>query len=292
MPKSIFLFITFILNFCFLQCEEKENDSPPKIGNFALPMSQQPAALFGFGGNIIDKDELQLYCFADAFSGRNRLVTDVIPSVLYGITNKLSVFVNFPFTPRLKSGGQRSQGLEDFFTQLEYAFYEKVTPMYQDQATIVGNFTVPTGSVRKTPQTGFGSPSFFLGGTFYRVYVDWFLFTSQGVELMTWHRGTKISNQYLYQFGIGRNFPSPEGWIYAWMLELDGQYGNRNRIRGEKDPNSGGNVIYATPSLWISNKNLLLQCGFSFPVTQHWYGNQNDINIAFNLNVAWAFYPK
>jgi hypothetical protein len=30
----------------------EKKEEPPKIGNFALPTSQQPAALFGFGGNI------------------------------------------------------------------------------------------------------------------------------------------------------------------------------------------------------------------------------------------------
>ena len=212
--------------------------------------------------------------------------------MLYGISDKLSIFFNFPFAPRLKGNRHASCGLEDFFGQLEYSFYEKSAALFQDQATIVGNVAVPTGSMRKNPPTGFGSPSFFLGATFYRVFVDWLLFTSQGVQLMTPHRSYMAGNQYLYQFGIGKNFPSPKGWIYAWMFEIDGQYGEKNRKRGRNDPNSGGNVIYATPSLWISTKTILLQCGFSFPLTQHWYGKKNDFNIAFNLNFAYSFYPK
>ena len=48
---------------------EKEEEAPPKIGNFKLPTSQQPAALFGFGGNIIDKGEIQTFLFADGFFG-------------------------------------------------------------------------------------------------------------------------------------------------------------------------------------------------------------------------------
>src|SRR5688500_12596466 len=66
--------------------EEKIEEGPPKIGNFALPPSQQPSGLFAFGGNIVDKGEVQLYFFADKFVGRDRLITDFIPSVLYGIS--------------------------------------------------------------------------------------------------------------------------------------------------------------------------------------------------------------
>lgn len=47
-----------------------KEEKPAKIGNFSLPASQQPSALFGFGGNIIDKGEIQLYFFADDFQGK------------------------------------------------------------------------------------------------------------------------------------------------------------------------------------------------------------------------------
>ncbi len=270
--------------------EEKTEQAPPKIGNFALPTSQQPWGLFAFGGNVIDKGEVQTYFFADEFIGKNRVVIDLIPSVLFGVTDNFSIFFNFPFTPLLEDGRERSSGLEDFFIQLEYAFYNKSTSTYSDQATLVGNITVPTGSIKKDPPTGFGSPSLFLGGTYTRMKVDWFVFTAQGAILTGSDHGTKFGDQFLYQFGVGRNIPSPAGWIYAWMFEIDGQYSKKNRIDGEIDPNSGGNVIYATPSLWISSKEMLLQFGVSFPINQNLFGKQRKIDYALNFNFAWSFY--
>jgi hypothetical protein len=268
---------------------EKE-EKPPKIGNFSLPTSQQPAALFGFGGNIIDKGEVQLYLFADDFVGKNRAIVDIIPSVLFGITDNWSIFFNAPFSPLMQDGCARSDGLEDFFIQLEYAFYNKSTKCYQDQATLVANITFPTGSIRKNPPTGFGAPSLFLGGTYYRTWVDWFVFTSNGAILTGPEHGNKFGDLFLYQMGFGRNIPSPEGWIYAWMIEVDGQYNKRNRINGVIDPNSGGNVIYVTPSVWVSSKEMLLQFGVSFPIAENLFGNQKRFDYALNLNFAWSFY--
>lgn len=263
---------------------------PPKIGNFSLPTSQQPAALFGFGGNIIDKGEIQFYFFADDFVGKRKTTVDLIPSILFGITDYSSVFFNAPFTPLLKDGCDESRGLEDFFIQFEYAFYNHLTTSYVDQATLVANITFPTGSIHKMPPTGFGSPSFFLGGTYYRMWVDWFTFTSYGGVLTSSEHGTKFGDQFLYQMGVGRNLPSPEGWIYAWMIEVDGQYSKKNRIKGEIDGNSGGNVILVTPSVWISSKEMLLQFGVSLPINQHLFGTQNKFDYALNLNFAWSFY--
>jgi hypothetical protein len=275
--------------------DNKEPDSPkepepPKIGNFALPASQQPAALFGFGGNIIDKDEIQFYFFGDDFIGKNKITVDLIPSILFGVTKDFSFFFNFPFTPEIKDGGHKSRGLEDFFIQLEYAFYNKSTLTYTDQATILTNITVPTGSIKKNPPTGFGSPSFFLGGTYYRTWVDWIVFVAPGAVLTTSDHGNKFGDQFLYQFGFGRNIPSPEGWIFAWMIEVDGQYNKKNRIHGAIDPNSGGNTIYVTPSLWISSKEIILQFGVSLPVNQNLFGHQRKFDYSYIFNFAWSFY--
>lgn len=290
-----FKILVVLLLFSSLHAQEEKNhqdktEEPPKIGNFALPTSQQPAALFGFGGNIIDKGEVQIYFFADEFVGKHKVVVDLIPSILFGITDEASIYFNFPFTPLLKDDGHYSSGLEDFFIQFEYAFYNRKTAHYTDQATLVANVAVPTGSIKKNPPTGFGSASFFLGGTYYYMLVDWFAFTSHGAILTTSEHGTKFGDQFLYQFGFGRNIPSPQGWIYAWMVEIDGQYTKKNRIKGTIDPNSGGNVIYATPSLWVSSKDVLVQFGVSFPLTQNLFGKQNKVDYALNFNVAWSFY--
>lgn len=263
---------------------------PPSIGNFKLPTSQQPAALFGFGGNIIDKDEIQWYFFADDFVGRSKLLTDLIPSVQFGITDNLSILFATPYSPVMKDGCARSEGLEDCLVQVEYAFYNHSNYCYVDQATVLANITFPTGSSHKAPPTGFGSPSIFIGGTYYRTMVDWFFFAAPGAVLTTSNHGTKFGDQFLYQCGFGRNIPSPEGWIYAWMVEVDGQYNKRNRIRGSLDPNSGGNVIYVTPSVWVSSRSFLVQFGVSIPVNQNLFGQQNKFDYALNLNVAWSFY--
>jgi hypothetical protein len=150
--------------------------------------------------------------------------------------------------------------------------------------------TFSTGSINKNPPTGFGSPSFFLGGTYYRTSIDWLVFTSHGVILTTSRHRIKAGDQFLYQFGLGRNIPSSNDRIYAWILEVDGQYNKKNKVFGNLDTNSGGNAIFITPSFWISSKDLLFQAGVSFPVIQNLFGQQNKFDCIFNLNVAWSFY--
>lgn len=255
-----------------------------------MPTSQQPFGLFAFGGNIIDKCEVQLYLFADDFIGQKKNLAEIIPSVLVGISDKFSILYSFPFTPLSMEDGDRSRGLQDIFLQLEYAFYSKSTSTYVDQATVLANISTPTGSQCKNPSTGFGSVSSFLGTTYCRTWVDWLVFCGQGALLTTSNQGSKVGDQYLYQFGFGKNIPNRKGWINALMLEIDGQYSNKNRVNRILDRNSGGNVIYATPSVWISSKDMLLQFGVSFPISQKLYGKQRKVDYVLNFNFAWSFY--
>lgn len=286
---SKFLVLIISLIFFSINCKASE-DQPPQIGNFALPNSQQPGPMIGFGENILDKNETQLFLFADDYGGINKHYIDVIPSVLYGITSSLSIFINVPYAASYQMGQQKSTGFEDAFAQLEYAFYNNSTKSYVDQATVVVNMTVPTGSIQKNPATGVGSISYFVGTTFNRTYVNWFLFGSPGAILTTAKNGTKFGNSYFYQFGFGRNIMDINGWLLAWMAEIDGTYSQRNRVQGLIDPNSGGNIVYVTPSLWASTKKLIFQFGIGFPITQHLYGNQTRDTFLLAANIGWSVY--
>lgn len=283
--------LLFLISFAIVSHASKE-EQPPAIGNFALPSSQQPGSLLAFGENIIDKNETVFFILFDDFAGVNKHFIDAIPGVLYGITDSFSIFVNTPFAVSYQDGNQKSAGFEDAFIQLEYAYYTKSTSTYQDQATIVGNVTLPTGSITKQPNTGIGAVSFFFGTTFLRSYVDWLFFVSPGAVLTTAKNGTKFGNSYLYQFGFGRNIncSTKNNWILAWVLEFDGTYSQRNRVQGVIDPDSGGNVIYALPSLWISNKNLIIQLGAGYAVQQRLLGNQSRDTYLLVANFGWAIY--
>jgi hypothetical protein len=75
------------------------------------------------------------------------------------------------------------------------------------------------------------------------------------------------------------------------MIEFDGTYSEKNKIKGTTDPNSGGNVIFITPSIWLSSKRWIIQWGIGFPVIQNLNGHQNKIkySIDYNLGVAFQF---
>jgi hypothetical protein len=274
--------------------DKKEKAPEPskllKVGNLAFRTSQQPVPLVAFGQNLIDENQVVVQLFADYIKGNDQYFIDVEPAMIYGFLDNFSIFINAPYAVRFKQDGFHSSGPEDLLIQLEAAPYTEEHYTSYDQMTIVANVTIPRGSPKKNPPTGAGSNSFFLGMTYSTVGINWFYFSSYGGIFYASSHGTQFGNQFLYQAGVGKRIFSNADWLLDWMVEMDGTYSERSKIGGVIDPNSGGNVVVITPSLFLASKqSLVVQAGVGFPVVQQLFGHQNKNNYLLELKLSWAF---
>lgn len=263
-----------------------------KIGNLAFPPSQQPSPLVSIGQNIINRKQLQAQLSANEFKGEDhQYFINVNPALIYAFTDSLALFLAAPFAARYREDqNHHSSGPADVIIQLEYAFYTKAHRTYYDQATIVTNVTIPTGSTKKHPPTGFGANTFFLGGTYGRMGINWFGFVSSGVIAPSSSHKTRFGNQFLYQLGFGRRIANTKEWLLDWMIEIDGIYDWKNTVHNRIDPHSGGNVINLTPSLWYStSESLFLQVGLGVPIQQTLFGHQKKNRYVLLFNSGWVF---
>lgn len=266
------------------------HDASNKQGNFALPTAQQPGPLVSFGGNILDKGEAQLALASDFYVGPHRHDSDLTPSFLYAFSNKFSAYAVVPYAPSNRNGVHRSHGLEDSYLQFEYAFYERQNLKRALQATWVAYIGFPSGSANKTPATGNGAVSYFWGATYTYMSSAHLLFACQGFSVPMSKDGTESGWSYYYQFGINKVFGfEANRWIFAGLLECDGEYTARSVYRSQRVHDSGGNTITLTPSLWGSTKHLTLQLGLGVPIAQHLLGVQHRIRYFWISNIAWTF---
>lgn len=291
---NIIIFLT-IFNFVTIFADEgvapttNSDEAPPNVGNFALPPSQQPGPFVSFGQVILDKYESQFFLSYAQAQGDNTSAKILSPALLYGITDTLSLSLFMPIALNLVEDQNHSSGWSDSTLQLEQVVYGNNTYTYSDTITVVGNVSFPTGSANKDPATGLGSSSFFVGTTQNRSYIEWIIFTSEGTLQTTSHDGTKFGNQYLYQLGLEKNiFSKGSSWIFAGLVEADGTYSQKNQASGQMDPNSGGNTLYITPSLWLSSKKTILQVGIGFPVVQNLNGVQNKNNYVVSATFGFV----
>lgn len=286
MKKLIFIFLVFIST---IYSKDADEEGQLKEGNLALPPSQQLSPLFSFGQNIVGKDVLQAYSYFDWLKGKKQKSILAIPAILYGITEDLSVFINVPVFIKNKVCNNKSSGISDIYAQFEYAAYSKSSLTAVDMWTLLATLFLPTGSNKKNPANGLGSPAIFLGTTLSHLAIDWYVYTSYGAILTTPKNNNKMGNQFLYQFGFGRNIPTSPEWILTWILEFNGIYNQRDKFCGLFDVNSGGNIIYIGPSLWLSSKKFIFQAGISFPALQKLFGKQSKVDYFAAINFGYTF---
>ncbi len=285
----LYYLLTFNITFKADICPQVIEPDP--IGNFSLPISQQPGCLFGFGQHVVEKGDFLLEAFTTQLRGRKKNTIIVDPYALYGITDDLSFLVNVPVFVKSKYNDLHSSGIGDILPVLEYAYYTKPTKKTYTQFTVVGGVTLAVGSDTKIPNTGFGSSAFFLGFTFAHWTQRFYCFGSIGTNQTTTNNNkTKFGSSYIYQFGGSVNLGDLRpGWIFALGCEFNGIYTQRDKITGAINSNSGGNVIFFGPSFFASNEKLIFQIGLQGTVFQHLFGVQNHNTYLFALNVGWKF---
>lgn len=289
------LLISFIgINFIFAKENEEwlpVSAKQPHIGNFSLPVSQQPGPLFSFGQNFADTGNFIAYVYPLQLKGHKESLVEVIPSILYGITDKLSLFVELPIAVKFKIEDQTSRGLSDLIIQFEQVMYDDETESKINAISAVANMTFPTGSTSKNPSISFGSPTFFLGTTLSHSEFDWYYFASFGGQITTYNKqGIKAGNAFFYQGGFGRNIAyKSDKWILNWLVEINGIYVQRNKLCNIIDCNSGRNTILLGPSLFFATQHFSIDAGVLAVVAQHSRGCQLKENYVAAAYMGWKF---
>lgn len=269
----------------------KNSSSPPNIGNYSLPTAQQPGPFYSFGQDIVDKGNLQLF-FQPSFQ---MVVNEQYPSTIlaanYGITNNLALLAYVPYAMNYIDERQHATGIGDMGLQGEYAFFNASDAFSTTQSTVLAAVNFPTGSARKNPATGFGAPSYFIGATYNRLYVQWYWYTSAGMTYIARNASGQNGAQYFYQGGLGRNIISTTNQFTLFgLVEIDGEFDEKNALLGEIDANSGGNTIFITPSITYATTHLMIQFGVSWPIIQQLNGEQDKVRYLTALNLIWTFY--
>lgn len=247
----------------------------------------------------------------------------------YGITDDLSIGLSLPYVRRAgiretehghAPGGAAintvvdrgdSAGLGDLTALAKYRFTHD--QQRGRHAALLFGAKLPTGDTRRTArdgerfetseQPGSGSVDpllgFALSRGFGRVSLDASLvytFATKGAQ------DTRLGSRASYNVGVsyriaGEDEPHDHGSAaaahahYAWdaVLELNGQWESKQRVRGVADPYSGGNVVYLSPGVrWASTRGWAAVFSIGLPISQNIrLGHaQNDYRVIAGL--SWA----
>lgn len=272
-------------------CCIKIEPEQPHIGNLALPPSQQPSTLYGFGQYVVDKGDTLIGIAPSFRTAKNEWNASVVfPYLIYGIRDDTVFVCSLPIAAELHEGCHSSSGLLDAILEIEYLFYEYQTETSNWEVSIEGSLVLPFGSQSKIPATGFGSPAFFAGIIARYLSTEWYWYVSTGGLFTTAHHTSRAGNTFLYQTGFGKNIGyESDKWLCMLMLEMNGNCTQKNVECCVKNPNTGGNLIALGPTIWFSTQRFIFQAGILPVIYQKQNGYQHKATLFFDLNMEWKF---
>lgn len=263
----------------------------PPVGNFALPVSQQPYLFYSFGSNLIDKGQLLITENPDVFKATGERYLETSTSFLYGINENNSLLMTVPSTFEYKAGEKHYRGFGDLSFQQEHALYTHNTKSQQFQVASILGFSVPSGSKNLTYET----PSFFFAGSVNELTESWAYFFAPGVLVFEGPRAIRLGNIYYYELGFGKNLKSETGkYIFDIFFEINGQFNEKNPggFVGPKSTNgtvlSDGYLHFITSALWFSTKHWAYQFGISYPYSQNWNDGTGKVNYYVSGAVTYT----
>ena len=240
-------------------------------------------------------------------------------SLAYGVSDDLTLSARLPYVDRdniregeIEDGEAEAHehgdanGIGDLSVLAQYRFFEH---QYFD-ASVIAGVKAPTGKTNEKDggrrldaefQPSTGSWDGLLGGS---VSVDagrvgvhsnvLYNLTTEGDQ------DTEIGDAFFYNLGIVYSLSSDEQGDHhdhdhshlKWdlMLELNGEYREKNDVDGEQDENTGGDVIFLSPGVRLSSSNswsLFLSVGKS--VYDDFNGRQTDVDYRLVGGFGFAF---
>lgn len=216
------------------------------------------------------------------------------PFVLgYGVTNKLALFAIVPFLDReLEADGRRRGefGLGDIQFLARYTVFQKNEKGRTFRVAPIVALKVPTGDDDETDGLGrlpqplqLGSGSFdpSIGLVITRQTLKDSLSASLGYQFNTkandFEFGDQATLDLAYKY---RLFPKTlkSGFLFVG-LESNLSWQDRNRVVGSVDANSGGTLLFLSPSVQYINQRFTLEGAIQIPVVQDLGGNALEPDI-------------
>lgn len=230
---------------------------------------------------------------------------------VYGFTEKFAGIATIPYIYRKQhtnSGSSRitrkTSGLGDITLLGKYRIYTKDFPGATSRLAILGGLELPTGrsgdsdSVGKfsrTFQAGSGSWDPILGVAYSNQNLD-----DEWDYNLTYHFNTEAHN---FEFGDVLKYTVayqkrilpwdlPDEGLYTQfnaVLELNGEWKQKNQDSSGSVADSGGNTVYLSPGLQIASKRFVAETSFQIPVFQDLNGSQveTDYVVITSLRVTF-----
>lgn len=245
--------------------------------------------IFGQGPHVLFKNGVEVATEFRSSKKGSELENEFGLEVNYGITGDWSMGVELPYEIKAEDG-TASSGLGDSAISTKYRFWRKDSKGLQESAAISLKIISDTGDETKSPALGSGTTDSVVGLSYGYEGRSWYRWASvRHRQNGTTSGGLKRGSKTLVDFVVGirptlTSYSEPD---MVYLLELNGEIGDRATLNGNTVTNSGGDEWFVSPGFMWTIKNFAVRGGVQLPVSSSLNGTQDKSDYRAKLSFEW-----
>ena len=245
--------------------------------------------IFGIGPHTLFKSGVEISPEAHLEKAGDRSATETALNFTYGITGDWAAGIELPYAD-MDDGSTSSGGRGDIKLFTKYRFWRNDTLGAQESAAVLLKVKLDTADDDANPALGTGTTDTILGLTYGYEGRKWYRWASIRYRLNgTNDTGLQRGEKILFDLVGGVRF-KPTGYLEAdtvWLLELNGEYGNRADMNGASVANTGGTEVFLSPGIFWTKRNFAIKAGVQIPIISNLNGAQNESDVRASLTLEW-----
>jgi len=245
--------------------------------------------IFGQGPHVLFKEGVEIATEFHSSKKGSELENELGLEMNYGITGDWAIGLELPYEIKAEAGTV-SSGLGDSAISTKYRFWRKDSKGLQESAAISLKIISATGDETKLPALGSGTTDNIVGLSYGYEGRRWYRWASvRHRQNGTSSVGLKRGSRTLLDFVAGMrptltSYSEPD---MVYLLELNGEIGDRATLNGNTVTNSGGDEWFVSPGFMWTIKNFAVRGGVQLPVSSNLNGTQSKSDYRAKLSFEW-----
>jgi len=244
---------------------------------------------FGIGPHVLFKNGIETAIELESEKAGNEKEQALAFEVKYGITGDWAVGIDLPYAFK-EEGDESSNGNGDVAVFTKYRFWRKDSLGLQESAAVLLKVITDTAASNKNPALDKGTTDSIVGLTYGYEGRKWYRWASARYRFNgTNNNGIDRGDKILIDF-VGGIRPTPTGYLEpdtVWLLELNGELGQRAEFGGTELTNTGGSEWFISPGIFWTKRNFAIKAGVQIPIYHDLNGTQQKSDYRAKMTFEW-----
>jgi hypothetical protein len=241
--------------------------------------------VFGLGPHVLFKGGVEIAPEVHLDKAGDEKENELGVELTYGLTGDWAVGLELPYEDKSDTSGS-SSGQGDVSVFSKYRFWRKDSPGLQESMTLAiklktdsGDKDIGTGTTDSVLGLAYG----YEGRKWYRWAALRYRFNGENDAGL--RRGDKVLFDLVGGIRLKQTgYREPDT---VWLLELNGESGQRAELNGTELANTGGTEWFVSPGIFWTLRNFAVKAGVQIPVASDLNGNQEKTDYRAKVILEW-----